>query len=158
MTSVLSPLIEKIFYGGAFTAYSVGMSLFLGYALTRREQLALVGKWTLEGAVGMHVVSLLIRTFIGRQMPQHDWYVPWSNWFESFSFFAAVIATEYLIIQRGRTVPILGAFVTPLVFLVMLVAIHSPFGMQIPMLVPALQSHWMAFHVPVMFIAMRPSP
>lgn len=145
--------MEKIFFGSAFTAYTVAMSLFFGYALTRRETLALTGKWTLMGAVVLHVVSLLIRTAIARQMPQHGWYVPWSNWFESFSFFSVVIVAEYLIIQRGRMVPILGAFVTPLAFIMMIVAINSPFGTQIPNLAPALQSYWMAIHVPVMFIA-----
>ena len=103
------------------------------------------------GAWSTHATSLIIRTIIARQMPQHGWYVPWSNWFESFSFFGLVIIVEYLIIQWGREAPILGVFVTPLAFLSMVMAINSPFGTQIPNLPPALQSYWMAIHVPVMF-------
>jgi cytochrome c-type biogenesis protein CcsB len=49
--------------------------------------------------------------------------------------------------------PILGAFITPIAFLTMIMAIYSPFGTQIPNLPPALQSYWMAIHVPVMFVA-----
>jgi cytochrome c-type biogenesis protein CcsB len=60
---------------------------------------------------------------------------------------------EYLIIQRKQELPIMGAFVTPLAFFSMVMAIRSPFGTQIPNLPPALQSFWMAIHVPVMFIA-----
>ncbi len=145
--------MERIFFGVAFTAYTVAMTLFIGYAITRREALAAMAKYALIGAVLCHVVSLVIRTTIARQMPQHGWYVPWSNWFESFSFFSVVIAVEYLLIQRNRHIPILGAFVTPLIFLTAVMAINSPFGTQIPNLPPALQSFWMAIHVPVMFIS-----
>jgi len=145
--------MELYFFWGAFAAYTVAMSLFIGYAITRRELLAQVAKKGLVFAVICHGVSLIIRTTIARAMPQHSWYVPWSNWFESFSFFAAVIVVEYLIIQRKHEIPILGAFVTPLAFISMVVAIHSPFGTQIPNLPPALQSYWMAIHVPVMFIS-----
>lgn len=145
--------MEIHFFSGAFALYTIAMSLFVGYAITRREALASVAKKALIVAVVCHVVSLTIRTVIARAMPQHSWYVPWSNWFESFSFFAVVIAVEYLIIQRKEEVPVLGAFVTPLVFLSMVMAINSPFGTQIPNLPPALQSYWMAIHVPVMFIS-----
>ena len=144
--------MEQILFGIAFTGYTVAMCLYLGYAATRRESLAGVARWALVIAVVAHAASFVVRTYLARQIPQHGWYVPWSNWFESFSFFAIIIAAEYLYIQR-RNVPILGAFVIPLVFASMLVAIRSPFGTQIPTLPPALQSYWMAIHVPVMFIS-----
>lgn len=145
--------MEIIFFIGAFTAYSVGMSLYVGYGLTRREILARFGRWTVIAAVVLHIASLIVRTVVARQMPQHGWYVPWSNWFESFSFFAVVICVEYLIIQGRRNMPVLGAFVLPLAWASLIVAINSPFGTQIPNLPPALQSYWMAIHVPVMFIS-----
>ncbi len=145
--------MEIYFFGGAFAAYTVAMSLFIGYAITRRELLAGIAKKALWAGAACHIISLIIRTTIARQMPQHTWYVPWSNWFESFSFFAVVIVVQYLIIQKKQEIPILGAFVTPLVFTTMVVAINSPFGTQIPNLPPALQSYWMAIHVPVMFIS-----
>lgn len=145
--------MEMMFFGSAFAAYSVATSLFIGYVLTRREALASAGRWALVTAVVAHAISLVIRTYIARHMPQHGWYVPWSNWFESFSFFAIVIAVEYLIIQAQEDVPVLGAFVLPLVWAAMIVAIKSPFGTQIPNLPPALQSFWMAIHVPVMFVS-----
>ena len=49
--------------------------------------------------------------------------------------------------------PILGAFITPLAFLLLVIAVRSPFGTAIPILAPALRSYWMAVHVPVMFIS-----
>lgn len=145
--------MEQTFFAIAFTAYAAAMTLFIGYGLTRRETLASAGKWTLVGAVAFHLISLAVRTAIARRMPDHGWYVPWSNWFESFSFFSLVITAQYLILQRHREMPILGVFVTPLTFIIMVVSISSPSGTAIPTLVPALRSYWMAIHVPVMFIA-----
>lgn len=145
--------MEQIFFAIAFTGYAIGMSLYIGYAMTRQENMATVGRWVLIVSLLAHIISLGVRTYYARQMPQHGWYVPWSNWFESFSFFACVIAAEYLLIQYSLNVPILGAFVAPLIWIMMIVAINSPFGTQIPNLAPALQSYWMAIHVPVMFIS-----
>jgi cytochrome c-type biogenesis protein CcsB len=145
--------MERFFFGSAYVAYAVACLLFVGYAVVRREMLAITARYLLFAAVISHAASLIVRTSIARQMPQHGWYVPWSNWFESFSFFALVIVLCYLIIQWRKEVPILGLFVTPLAFASMVMAINSPFGTQIPNLPPALQSYWMAIHVPVMFIS-----
>jgi cytochrome c-type biogenesis protein CcsB len=145
--------MERIFFSLAFAGYTVAMSLFIGYVFTRRENLAIFGRGLLIATLVCHIISLIIRTIVARQLPEHSWYVPWSNWFESFSFFAAVMIAQFLIIERKQGLPVLGAFVTPLAFITMVVAIHSPFGTQIPNLPPALQSYWMAIHVPVMFIA-----
>ena len=145
--------MEIPFFSAGFTCYVVATSLYLGYAFTKHKALAKLGRWILINGVILHAISLIARTIVARQIPQHGWYVPWSNWFESFSFFAMVIAIEYLIIQSREHLPILGAFVTPLITSMMLVAVYSPFGTQIPSLPPALQSYWMAIHVPVMFIS-----
>jgi cytochrome c-type biogenesis protein CcsB len=145
--------MEKALFGAAFTFYSVAMSLFLGYVVTRRESLSRTAGWGILVAVVFHVGSLIARTVAAHAYPEHRFYVPWSNWFESFSFFALVIAVTFLIVEWRRGVPILGAFVTPLIFAMMCTAVYSPFGTQIPTLAPALQSYWMAIHVPVMFIS-----
>lgn len=145
--------MEILFFTVAFFCYTVATSLYIGYSMTRRDAMPRIGKVLLIVGLASHVISLIIRTSIARQMPQHGWYVPWSNWFESFSFFALVIVAQYLIIQWKKDLPIMGAFVTPLTFTMMVVAINSPFGTQIPNLPPALQSYWMAIHVPVMFIS-----
>jgi ABC-type transport system involved in cytochrome c biogenesis permease subunit len=130
--------METLFFSIAFTAYTVGMALYLGYGFTKRERLAQIGRWLLIGAVLFHIASLIVRTYVARQIPQHGWYVPWSNWFESFSFFTVVIIAQYLIIQRTTRLPIIGAFVVPLAWASIVVAINSPFGRQISSLPLAL--------------------
>ncbi len=145
--------METTFFGIAFTLYTICMTLYLGYAFTKREALSNGARWLLMIAVLCHGISLVIRTYFARQIPQHGWYVPWSNWFESFSFFSLIVSIEFLIIHRKSHLPILGAFVSPLIWANLIMAIRSPYGTQIPTLPPALQSYWMAIHVPVMFIS-----
>jgi len=145
--------MEQTFFGAAFTSYSVAMSLFFGYVITRRESLSRVAGYAVWTGVITHIVSLVLRTLAARVVEEHRFYVPWSNWFESFSFFTLVIAITFLIIEWRRGMPILGAFVSPVFFATMTTAVYSPFGTQIPLLAPALQSYWMAIHVPVMFIS-----
>src|SRR5262245_23685074 len=112
-------------FGAAFACYSVAMSLYIGYALTRQERLSSLGRVLMIFGAFVHAASLVIRTYYARQLPQHGWYVPWSNWFESFSFFSLIIVIEYLLIQWKLKLPILGAFVSPLVWIMMVVAIRS---------------------------------
>jgi len=145
--------MEKLFFSTAFTAYTLAMVFYIGFAVTRRDILPKWARWLVAVAVISHVASLIVRTYYARQLPQHGWYVPWSNWFESFSFFSLVISAEFLILLSFRPLSMLGAFVSPLAWISMIVAINSPFGRQIPTLPPALQSYWMAIHVPVMFIS-----
>jgi cytochrome c-type biogenesis protein CcsB len=123
------------------------------YAVTRSEKWAGRAHFILVAGLLFHLLSLIVRTVIGRQMPNHDWYFPWSNWFESFSFLAFVILSVYIVIQWKREVPILGVFITPLAWICLITAVHSPTGMAIPSLPPVLQSFWMCLHVSLMFFA-----
>jgi cytochrome c-type biogenesis protein CcsB len=145
--------MEQITFGAAFFFYTAAMALFFGYVGTRREILARVASGAMLLGVVSHLASLINRTLVALNFPGHGFYVPWSNWFESFSFLAFVIAFIFLVIEWRKRLPILGAFVTPLIFGCMMAAFHSPFGTRIPPLSPGLQSYWMAFHIPVMFIA-----
>jgi cytochrome c-type biogenesis protein CcsB len=145
--------MEQLCFNLAFAGYAVGMLLYWVPFFRKNSKLPTVAKIVLMAAVAFHAASLLIRTYHGRQIPEHLWYVPWSNWYESFSFFSFVITVVFLILQFYRSLPILGAFITPLAVAAMVMAINSPTGAAIPSLPPALQSYWMALHVPVMFVA-----
>ncbi len=145
--------MDKLFFNAAFLLTTVSMILYIGYAFTRRDAWARRALFILVGALSVQMLGLIIRTVIGRQMPDHGWYFPWSNWYESFSFLAFVILLEYLLIQWKREVPILGAFITPLAWICFLTAVHSPTGTDIPKLPPVLQSFWMSLHVSFLFFA-----
>lgn len=145
--------MDKLPFNLAFLLLSISMVFSFTYAVLRREHFARWARLLLVGAFSLHLLSLVVRTIVGRQMPNHEWYFPWSNWYESFSFLAFVIMIEYLIIQKNRDVPILGVFITPLAWICLLTAVHSPTGTGIPQLPPVLQSFWMALHVSFLFLA-----
>lgn len=129
------------------------MVFYLGHLLKPIFRLAQLGKAAAILAFVTHLGSLLLRTAAGLHTPGNNWYAPWSNWFESFSFFAFVITGCFLLIQRFRPLPILGCFISPIPVVALAFSLASPFGRAIPVLSPALQSVWMVIHVPVMFLS-----
>jgi cytochrome c-type biogenesis protein CcsB len=163
--------LEAILFNIGFAGYIIGFGLYAAYAATKREALALNGHRLVLGSVLVHAASLAARAVAARTIPEHSWYVPWSNWFESFSLFALLIAACFLVTQFKTRVPILGVFVLPWNILALVMAFSYPFftgakpsslgeffamantARALPKLQPALQSYWMAIHVPVMFLS-----
>jgi len=165
-------LIEAWTFGVAFAGYAVGLFFYVGYALSRREMWGRWGRRVLIFAVGCQIVSLVTRVMAARTVFGQNWYVPWSNWFESFSFFAFLIVVGFLLIETSSSLPILGVFVVPFAGWAGLMSFIEPLlsgqasivraadlglllssARAIPQLPPALQSYWMAVHVPAMFVA-----
>lgn len=165
--------LEAILFNLACLGYVAGFALYAAYAATKRDNLATGAHRALVSAVLLHAVSLIVRAVAARTIPEHSWYVPWSNWFESFSLFALLIGVCFLVVQAREKLPILGLFVLPWNLLALAMAFSYPFFSQpdwkagsvgeffalintaraLPKLQPALQSYWMAIHVPVMFSA-----
>jgi cytochrome c-type biogenesis protein CcsB len=78
---------------------------------------------------------------------------PLSNLYESLVFFALSIAALYLLVERRKGNPIMGAFVLPMAFLCMAYASLSPnINDRIQPLLPALKSNWLIAHVVTCFI------
>jgi cytochrome c-type biogenesis protein CcsB len=143
--------MENQLFNVAFGAYTVSAVLYILYAVTKKEAVGRAGFFALGFSLLVHVASLVARTIIARAIPEHGWYVPWSNWFESFSFFGGVITAVFFAVQSWRKLNILGAFVVPLAWVMLFVSLSH--DRSIPHLAPALQSYWMSIHVPVMFLS-----
>ena len=99
---------------------------------------------TLLVAVVLHGAAILLRWI-------EAGHAPVSNGFEAFSFYAWGLCVTYLLVPWLRRYWILGAFVTPMALLSILVASVLP--KQIEPLVPVLQSHWLPVHVGISFAA-----
>ena len=154
----------------AYICYTASTALYLAYLLTKRESFSRWAYGILLAALAIHVVSVVDRTFTIRsqylaqaellqqqgqaeaaRIVEHTAhaYVPWSNWFESFSFFGAIIAGLFAGITASISIPLLGAFILPISWGLLTVAFFS--NRTVQPLLPSLQSHWMAIHVPIMF-------
>lgn len=80
-------------------------------------------------------------------------HAPLSNLYESLIFFAWTIGAIYLVIEFRYKNQVIGAFTTPLAFLVMAYASLSPnISDRIQPLIPALKSNWLIAHVITCFI------
>ncbi|OGR86335.1 MAG: c-type cytochrome biogenesis protein CcsB [Elusimicrobia bacterium RIFCSPLOWO2_01_FULL_60_11] len=146
------------------------MAAYLVSAFRKKESLGKAAFYLAAFGALLHLADLGLRAYIGRVSHNLPHYVPWSNWFESFSLFAFAIAVTFIGVQRMTRLSILGAFVMTLQWIIVTFSMTYPlFGSwdqvagasqawqavmasrAIPQLMPALQSIWMAIHVPVMF-------
>jgi cytochrome c-type biogenesis protein CcsB len=80
-------------------------------------------------------------------------HAPLSNLYESLVFFSIAIMVLYLYIEFRYKIKIIGAFATPLAFLVLAYASLNPnINDRIQPLVPVLKSNWLIAHVMCAFI------
>ncbi len=165
-------LLERYLFDVIYLAYTAAAAAYLIYGFTKKENFARLALATAFAAMLLHALDLSLRAYVGLSLHGLKWYVPWSNWFESFSLFAFVIGFTFLAVQRIYRLPILGTFVLPLLWIILSFSMIYPlFGnwngsgglyqayssvlqsRAIPMTMPPMQSYWMAIHVPVMFIS-----
>src|SRR3989344_48911 len=163
---------EHILFNAVYLGYTFAMAAYLLFAFKKSESLGRAAFSVLVGTSVLHLADLVLRAYVGLGLHQLRWYVPWSNWFESFSLFAFVIGVTFIVVQLIYRLHILGAFVSTLLWVVVSFSMTYPLFSQwgdlngpgeiwaammasrgIPQLMPALQSYWMAIHVPVMFIS-----
>jgi len=90
----------------------------LGYTaslLVRRVQVARVSTWILFLAFLFHAASIGLRY-------ERMGYTPVFGWYDSLSFFAWAMTGTYLAFQLKTKTRVLGAFVSPLAFFIMMAA------------------------------------
>lgn len=129
--------IFAFLYRGALAAYLVSTLTYLVSLFSRRVAPARIATWILAGAWGCHVLF-----FLGQ------WAVRGRNPFfglpDSLSFFALVMAGAYLAFQFRTKTRVLGVFVSPAVFLLMIV---SSVGIGGPLTAPeTLQGGLVSLH------------
>ena len=163
---------EIYLFNAAYLAYTASVAVYFFYAFRKKEFIGRAAFGLVILGALLHLGDFALRAYIGRESHGLRHYVPWSNWFESFSLFGFAIAATGIAVQRMARLPILGAFVMTLQWIVMTFSMTYPlFGSwdqvhglgqiwqaimasrSIPQLMPALQSIWMAIHVPIMFIS-----
>ena len=161
--------LEKYIFNLAYLGYTVSMVSYLAHAIGKKDFWARLAFACALCASIFHFTDFAVRAYIGLAEHGLKWYVPWSNWFESFSLFSFIIGVTFIAVQRIYRLPILGFFVVALLWLLVSFSMTYPLfqwekpegfrqiwqammdSRAIPHLMPALQSIWMSIHVPVMF-------
>ena len=117
-----------LLYRGALGAYLISTLTYLFSLFTRRVAPAKAATWVLAGACALHALFFLGQ-WAGRG------FNPFLRIHDSLSFFALVMAGAYLAFQVRTKTRVLGVFVSPAVFLLM---IASSAGIGGPLAAPAI--------------------
>ncbi|TLS53057.1 c-type cytochrome biogenesis protein CcsB [Paenibacillus antri] len=88
--------------------------------------------------LGLHLIFFVLRWIANR-------HIPVSNLFEFMTFLAMMIVVAFAIIYRIYRKPLLGAFATPVAFIILAYAMVFPWEAQ--PLIPSLNSYWLYIHV-----------
>jgi cytochrome c-type biogenesis protein CcsB len=129
--------LALIFY---LAATLIGIvELFKSRKITSQIMLFLVG-------VGftLHTANIIYRYAVGG-------HIPITNFHESTSFFSWSIVLIFFLLQFRYRVIILGSFIMPIVFIMMLTS--SMLSREITPLAPVLKSYWLGIHTIVAFLS-----
>ena len=130
-------------YFGAFMLYLLMMVM-------GREIFGRLGTlFTSLGLLG-HTIAIILRWIESYRLGIG--HAPLSNLYESLVFFAWALSLLYLLIEWRTKSRSIGAFATPLAFLIMAYASFTNVSSRIQPLVPALKSNWLLAHVITCFI------
>ena len=143
----LNPVLsqaESLAFGAALVAYLAATALYFVFLVAKKERAGVLAFWAMGIGFAAHTVSLAVRGI-------HAGRLPFTNQYEFAASFAWGIALCFLIFVRRFHFNALGAFVAPVVFLVIGYAAMQ--SREIHALMPALQSRWLGFHVSMAIIS-----
>ncbi len=134
----MTSLDVKLFYV-AFFIYFGGFLAFTAYVPFRKESIRRIATALMAFGLVPQTIAIIIRWATSE-------HVPLSNMYEYMSLMSwmAVVILLVLIWRYGR--PLLGSFIAPLVFMLMVTASLLPKDVS-QSLLPALQSYWITIHV-----------
>jgi cytochrome c-type biogenesis protein CcsB len=129
-------------HGVVTLCYLVSSAFYCTYLWTRKRKGSVWGFRTIAIATVLHTLSLAVFFLRGDQIVR--------GLDESLYFFSWFIALVYIVSQLRFKAPILGAFVSPLVFLMTLPSVILPQG--IIEHDPSLRNHWILVHITLVFL------
>ena len=127
--------------------YFFSTVFYIVYNALRKNILGNVATILLGIGLIIQTVALILRTYeVG--------HFPFITIYETLILWSWLIGIIFLILQFKFKIKPFGALIAPLVFLVIAVASILPPSYQRPsLLVPALQSYWLEFHISTCFIS-----
>lgn len=137
-------MIESVMFYTTMALYIVSMVLYFLLFVLKKEIFSRLGRIFICAAFAVHTATLVYRGISAGRLPM-------TNQYEFACSFAWGIALCFIIFLFRFRFDALGAFVTPVIFLVIGYAAMQ--SKEIKNLMPALQSNWLALHVSTAIIA-----
>ena len=137
------PAMHVVLLRLALGLYSLGFAHSVLTALKKKQTFFRPALAAMSVGFALHVASIAIRA-----MDVH--YLPLTQRYEGFSFFAALATLGFLIAYAKYRVAPLSVFAFPLIFIMTFVAnlFYDP-SSSIP---PVLRSNWLYIHTPLVFL------
>ncbi|MBN2408198.1 MAG: c-type cytochrome biogenesis protein CcsB [Candidatus Aminicenantes bacterium] len=133
---------EPNFFTLTFILYIGAALLDLAFLYSKRESLARTGSAIALLGLALHTIALILRTI-------ESGHAPFTNMYESLSFFAWATVFAYLVIEWKFKVRKPGAYLLLIVIALMALASSPLMPKEAAPLIPALQSYWLWLHVSV---------
>lgn len=133
---------ETAAFSLAFALYALSALTFLASLFTKRDGTAWGAHLFALAGLVLHTLALILRVAAGG-------HAPFTNMYESLSFFAWATVLAFLLLNRKRELARSG-FILMLVVIALMALASSPLmPKEAAPLVPALQSAWLWLHVSV---------
>lgn len=129
---------ENILFTITLILYIISMLGFLTYAFCKNEKLGKCSSALVKLALLLHTVAIVFRGIGAKRFPL-------SNQYEFATAFAWCIILFYVFFERIHKDKTIGAYITPIAFL--LIGYAAMQNKEVRPLMPALQSGWLAIHV-----------
>jgi cytochrome c-type biogenesis protein CcsB len=129
------------FFWVAFCAYSAAFLLYVAYFSLEKKSIAVIATVLMGIALVLQTIAIILRSIAVGHLPLTNMY----EYISTFAWFAAILYFVSLKIYKQQ---IIGAFVSPVVFMLMVSASLLPKEAS-AMLMPALHSYWLQIHVSV---------
>jgi cytochrome c-type biogenesis protein CcsB len=133
--------VDVQFFWMSFVAYSAACLLYIVYLAIERKKISTVATVLMGGGLALQTVAVVLRSVAAHHLPL-------TNMFEYISLFAWFAAILYFVALKVYKLQIIGAFISPVIFMLMTSASLLPKDMSIR-LMPALHSYWLQIHVSV---------
>ena len=136
--------VESVLFYLTMALYLASMILYFVFFTLKSEKSAKMASWTMLIGFALHTAALVVRsTGAGR--------LPLTNQYEFATSFAWGICLCSLLFLWRFKFQALGAFVTPVIFLI--IGYSAMQSKDVRELMPALQSNWLAIHVSTAIIS-----
>lgn len=131
--------------------YCLAAFCYIASWIFKKEFLGKAATWVTILGVAGNTAGIIMRWMESYRLGIG--HAPLSNLYESLVFFSWTIVVIYLVVEYRYGNRIIGAFATPIAFLVMAYASLNPnISDRIQPLLPALKSNWLIAHVFTVFI------
>jgi len=141
MNSSLARFNDVQFFWWSFFAYSAAFLLYITYILIEKKKIASIATGFMGVALALQTVAVILRSVSVGHLPLTNMY----EYISTFAWFAAIL---YFVSLKVYKQQMIGAFISPIVFMLMVSASLLPKEAAMR-LMPALHSYWLQIHVSV---------